>query len=77
MYVLQLFQKLARIVSNLVQNVAENGPKNASQWDGSKRKTLAREIPVKNARRNANHAKVGFKTESDLTRSFHHFRGFW
>ena len=64
MYVLHYIQHLVRIVSNLVQNVAENTQKNARKWDGSKRKTLVNEVPVKNVRRNVKHAKVGFKIVS-------------
>jgi len=48
----------------LVQNVAENTQKNARKWGGNKRKTLVSEVPVKNARRNVKHAKVGFKIVS-------------
>ena len=61
MHALHWFHQLARIVSNLVQNVADNMPKYARKWDGNKRKTPVREVPVKNARKNAKHAKVGFE----------------
>lgn len=49
------------IVSDLAQNVSRVMPRDASQWDGSQRKTNANEVPVKNVSKNANLVKGGFK----------------
>ena len=48
------------IVSDLAQNVSRVMPRDASQWDGSQRKTNANEVPVKNVSKNANLVKAGF-----------------
>lgn len=41
--------------------MSEVMPKNANQWDGNQKRTVAREVKVMDVSRNANHAKVGFR----------------